>query len=215
MVNVFLEIERLKATLQGRGHNTNTIDLIVRKAEREIADALAQHMSGAMDSAIQTGVQKDSADFINELRPRPGAFILETESGNTDFSTPPFPMLDHLLAHGAKPMKDGSGVYKVVPVGANTQKPKALIHTNIFDAQKAISADRYQQALNNYKSVIPKGSKATEFRTATSKQSRNTSWVLPAKEKDFTEDLKNINDSLSGSHDDIVMDVIRKYEEGQ
>jgi hypothetical protein len=212
MINTFLEIERLKATLKSRGLSDETVELIAKKAEAQIAKELSAQIDSAMEVAIQSGVQKDSADFINELRPRPDAFILDTMSGITDFSDPPFPMLDRLLAHGAKPLSDGSGVYKVIPVGTPSNKPKKEIYANIFDAQKAISAERYATALSQYNKVIPKGSKV-QFRTATSKQNRNTQWVLPAKEKDFTEELQEINNMLRNSHDDIILKVIREFEE--
>lgn len=213
MVNIFLELERLKTSLRSKGLDDETVSTLVRRAELDILAALQDAMDQAIESGIQAGVQKDSAEFINELRPRPGAFELETESGNTDFSEPPYPMLDKLLATGAKPIKDGSGVYKVIPVGGQSQQPKKPIHANIFDAQKSISAERYAASLSQYNKVAPKGSKVN-FRTATSKQNRASQWVLPAKEKDFTEDLAEINKSLSVSHDDTVMSIIRGYEEG-
>jgi hypothetical protein len=212
MTNIFLEIETLKAILKSRGLDESSIDIIAKKAEVEIASALSQRMDAAMELAIQSGVQKDSAEFINDLRPRPDAFILDTASGSTDFSDPPYPMLDRLLANGAKPMSDGSGVYKIIPVGAPSKRPKKPIHTNIFDAQKAINAERYEQSLSQYKKITPKGSKV-EFRTATSKQSRNTQWVLPAKEKDFTADLQEINSTLQESHDDVIRSIIQSYKE--
>ena len=212
MINIFLELEKLKTTLRNKGIEEDFVLEIAAKAEFEVSMALKEKMDEAMDLAIQSGVQKDSAQFINELRPRPDAFILDTESGITDFSDPPMPMLDKLLAKGAKPMKDGSGVYKIIPVGSNNT-PKIPIHNNIFDAQKAISAERYENAVKQYNRVAPKNSKAN-FRTATSKQNRSTQWVLPAKEKDFTEDLAEINSLLRSSHDDVILKIIRSYEEG-
>lgn len=212
MINVFLEIERLKTTLRSKGLSEEVVEALANKAEQEINFSLRERLDSAMELAIQSGVQKGSADFINELRPRPDAFMLDTESGVTDFSDPPFPMLDRLLAGGAKPMKDGSGVYKVIPVGEPSKQPKAPIHTNIFDAQKAIAAERYESALSQYNKVAPKGSKA-KFRTATSKQSRTSQWVLPAKEKNFTEDLQEINSTLINSHDEVILEVIKSYEE--
>ena len=213
MVNIFLEIERLKTHLRARGIEDDHVEVIAQKANDEISMAIRERLDNAMDLAIQSGIQKDSASFINELRPRPDAFLLETESGVTDFTEPPMPMLDKLLARGAKPMKDGSGVYKVIPVGKSNSQSKPPIHTNIFDAQKAISAERYENAVSQYNKVIPKGSKV-EFRTATSKQNRATQWVLPEKPKDFTEDLAEINSMLSQEYDEVVLGIIRSYEEG-
>lgn len=213
MINILNEIDRLKATLRSRGVEEQFVESIAAKVESEILMTLRDRLDSAMDVAIQSGVQKDSADFINELRPRLDAFMLETESGSTDFSDPPYPMLDRLLARGAKPMKDGSGVYKIIPVGGESQQKKPLIHTNIFDAQKAISAERYENAIAQYNKIAPKGSKVN-FRTATSKQNRQTQWVMPEKKKDFTSDLADINNMLSTDYDNIVLEIIRSYEEG-
>jgi hypothetical protein len=213
MVNIFLEIERLKATLRSRGIEEQFIDNIASKAETEISRALSERLNSALEVAVQSGVQKESSEFINDLRPRPDAFMIDTSSGSTDFSDPPLPMLDKLLARGAKPMKDGSGVYKVIPVGGDTSPKRPPIHSNIFDAQKAISAERYENAVIQYNKVAPKGSKVN-FRTATSKQNRNTQWVLPEKKKDFTEDLAEINNMLLADYDNVVLGIIRSYEEG-
>ena len=213
MINVFLEISRLKDVLRTKGLEEDFVETIASKAEVEISLALRNLMDSGIEMAVQSGVQKDSADFINALRPRPDAFVLDTDSGITDFSEPPMPMLDRLLSRGAKPMKDGSGVYKVIPVGGDNGQKKPPIANNIFDAQKAISAERYATALAQYNKVKPKGSKV-EFRTATSKQNRATQWVLPEKQKDFTDDLKEINNLLAESHDDVIHRIIRSYEEG-
>lgn len=213
MVNVFLEIERLKSTLRSQGTEEDHVEIIAAKAEAEISMALRERLDNAMDLAIQSGVQKDSAEFINQLRPRPDAFMLDTVSGMTDFTEPPMPMLDKLLARGAKPMKDGSGVYKVIPVGKSSDRGNKPIHTNIFDAQKAIATERYETAISQYNKVAPKNSKVN-FRTATSKQNRATQWVMPEKPKDFTADLAEINDMLGREYDDLVLSIIRSYEEG-
>ncbi len=212
MRNVFLEVERLKSSLRSKGLEESAVNGIAAKAMNEINLALQARLDSAMDLAIQSGVQKKSADFINELRPRYDAFELETESGRTDFTEPPMPMLDKLLASGAKPMKDGSGVYKVIPVGKPGNRSRTPLYANIFDTQKGIAAERYENAIAQYNKVAPKGSKVN-FRTATSKQNRATQWAQPAKERDFTEDLADINKMLDSEHDDIIMGIIRSFEE--
>ena len=213
MTNIFLELERLRASLIAKGYNSEVVESIVAKAEQEINNSIREKMDAALEIAIQSGVQKDSPEFINDLRPSHDAFQLETESSNTDFSDPPFPMLDRLLSRSAKPMKDGSGVYKVIPVGGNNGEKRPPIHTNIFDAQKAIMAERYENSLAEYNRIAPKDS-AVKFRTATSKQNRSSQWVMPAKEKDFTEDLRQINDMLKNEYADVVAEIIKAYEDG-
>lgn len=213
MINIFLELERLRGILIAKGYDGSQIELILLQAENEINSKLRQRLDYALDTAVELGVQKDSPEFINDLRPNSDAFRMETESSVTDFSEPPKPTLDMLLARSAKPIKDGSGVYKVIPVGGKSGAQKPKIHTNIFDAQKAAMAERHENAAAQYKNIAPKASKIN-FRTATSKQNRNTQWVKPAKEKDFTSELQNINSQLSNDKEDIILEVIRSFEEG-
>ena len=212
MVNIGLELDALRAHLSARGLEQEEVEQLVSQAEEEIMSSLRERLDQGLELAVQSGVQSDSEDFINDLRPRPDAFMIDTSSGNTDFSEPPFPMLDRLLTGNVKPMKDGSGVYKVIPVGTPSKKPKTAIHTNIFDAQKALMAERYEASKKQFIDKAPRGSKA-QFRTATSKQDRSTQWVMPAKEKNFSEDLSQINDMLHEDHDKIILDIIHTYAE--
>ena len=212
MVNVNLELFYLRNYLLSKGISDEDVEDIVKSAEMEIGIALKNKLNEAIDTAIERGVEKDSSDFINDLVARDDSFLIETSSGGTDYSEPPFHMLDRLLTGAVKPMKDGSGVYRVIPVGAPSLTKKSNIYTNIFDAQKAISAERYQKSLQDYNNVRPKDSKI-KFRTATSKQDRNTQWVIPSKEKDFTEELNEINANLSESRDSIILDIIKEYTE--
>lgn len=209
MINKTFELERLRSSLLSRGIEESMVNKIIQKADQDIEVAMAAKMDEAMAQGIELGVEKDSAEFINELRPAPGAYALETESGNMDFSDPPFPMLPHLLQN-AKPLKDGSGVYKVIPVGKPGNKPSMV--TNIFDAQKAIQAERVESSKRQYNKVVPQGS--AMYRTATSKQNQATQWVKPATEKDFSEDVRQINNTLEQELNDIVLNTIRDYEDG-
>lgn len=209
MANLLFEMDRLRMMLRAKGLEESSIKVIVEKAQMEIETAMEEKMSAAMDVAIEAGVTKRSADFINELRPMPGAFQLETASHNTDFSDPPYPMLDKLLTN-AKPMADGSGVYKVIPVGQPGKKPP--IATNIFDAQKQIAAERYETSVAQYNKIKPGASKAN-FKTATSKQSRATNWVRPATDKDFTSDISDINSSLDEQFKELVERIVSSYED--
>lgn len=209
--NVQFELERLRVILLNKGLSEDIVQKIVRKAEIEIQSKLTPILDSALDKAVEAGVEKKSEDFINELRviQTQSLFSISTDSGQTDFSTPPFPMLPRLLA-GGKPSKDGTSVYRVIPVGASN-KPK--VSTNIFDAQKRIHAERVENAQRQYAQISPKGSKAN-FRTASSRQNAATQWVIPGQEKDFTEDLRSINEEMHSSAEDIIREVIRDFEEG-
>ena len=66
---------------------------------------------------------------------------------------------------------------------------------------------------DRYNKIKPGASKAN-FRTATSKQSRNINWVIPAKEKDFTQDLSDINKGLEEESIELIERVIKSYTDG-
>lgn len=210
MVNIFLELQRLRSFLLSRGLHEEVVDDIVDRAHQEISIELSKALDSALEQAVEAGVEKRSIEFINEIRPRPDAFIIETESNVTNFSKPARPMLDALLSR-AKPKKDGTGFYKVIPVGGEPKTPRQPMHASIFDAQKAEMVKRKEAAMSAARSKAPKGS--VVFRTASSSQDRDTQWVLPPKEADFTDVVSNINSNLQLERDNIVMSIIRKYEE--
>lgn len=206
MINVFFELDRLRNHLATRGVDEATIDLVISKARDEIDTVVAMRGQEAIDEAVEIGAQKESADFINDLRLDTLNFEVKTHSGQLNFDEPPRPMLPYLLKN-AKPMKDGSGVYKVIPVGKPGIKPSFA--KNIFDEQRRISAERIEQARARARAIAPQGSQI--FRTATSKQDPTKQWVQPAKEKDFTEDVATINQNLRDSLDDTIRDIINSY----
>lgn len=210
MTNVVFELDKLRHTLERRGLDVYIVDAIVQKARQEINRIMEEQGQAAMELAIEEGVNRRSPEFINELKLNNISMELTTTSGNMDFSEPPFPMLPSLLKN-AKPMKDGSGVYKVVPVG-QPGKDRRLVSTDIAETWKQINAERVEASRAQRQRVSPGKSKGT-FRTATSKQSAATQWVKPAQEKDFTEQVQGINTELTSSIEEQVRDVIREYEE--
>ena len=212
MTNITFELERLRITLKNKGLSASAIETIVNKASREISEAFEVQGEAAMQHAIEAGVEQRSPEFINELVLNPSSMQLATESGNMEFTDPPYPMLSRLLQN-AKPMKDGSGVYKVIPVGEpGTNRPK--VSTNIYDAMKKLNAERAETARKQYTAITPSGSRGTQFRTATSKQDANTQWVKPARTKNFSNDMQSINKELASSMDEKVRDILQSYIEG-
>lgn len=212
MTNIGFELDRLRVTLRNRGLDAKAIEMIVDKAGREISEVFKEQGESAMQRAIEAGVAQRSPEFINELILDPSSMELRTESGNMEFTDPPYPMLSRLLQN-AKPIKDGSGVYKIIPVGKSGHgKPK--VSTNIYDALKKINAERAETATKQYNAIVPSGSRGTQFRTATSKQDANTQWVIPAKTKNFSEDVKSINKELADTMDDKVRNILQSYIEG-
>ena len=211
MANILFELERLRVTLRNKGFDPRTVETIVNNASREIHEAFESQGASALDLAIEAGVAQRSPEFINELELDFNNMSVRTESGNLEFVEPPFPMLTKLLQN-ATPMKDGSGVYKVIPIGSSgNDRPK--VSTNIYDAAKQINAERIENAKRQYQSIVP-GRKNVQFRTATSKQDPNATWVRPAKTKDFSQDIDSINKELESTMEQKIRDIIQSYVEG-
>lgn len=208
MINVFFELDRLRTHLISKGIDEATVASVVSKASNEINNLVITRGQEAVDEAVSIGAQKESAEFINDLRLDAQNFEVKTESGQLDFSEPPRPQLPFLLKN-AKPIKDGSGVYKIIPVGKSGNKPS--FSKNIVDAQRRISAERVERAKAHAKAMAPIGSQM--FRTATSKQDPTEKWVQPAKEKDFLHHIASINQDLQASLDDSIRDIINNYME--
>jgi hypothetical protein len=207
MVNIFFELDGLRNYLATRGVDATTIDLVVDRAHKEIEATVNQRGQNAVDEAVQLGAQKESADFINQVHFDTFHHEIATDSGQLNFDEPPRPMMPYLLRN-AKPMKDGSGVYKVVPIGKPSKKPP--FSKNIHDAQRRISAERIEEAKARVRNIAPAGSQV--FRTVTSKQDPTTQWVQPAKEKDFTQEVMDINQNLRNSLSSVIDDIIESYK---
>lgn len=236
MKSTRFELERLKYSLMSKGYSERDAEEICDQASMEMSVAITDAMGNALETVSEAAIQKDAWEFIMEMKmvPRGEMFHVGTESGRTDFSLPPFPMLSHLLKN-AKVAKDGS-LYKVIPVGkSSSNKPGRAI--SIGDVQSRIQSAKdgaHQRTtdpmagpamfsdmatfrgVGQRKSTLSAAMAAKgtpEFRTASSKQSPSA-WTLPEKDKDLTQVVDSTNNQLDNTVDDIILSIIRKYEEG-
>ncbi len=113
MIDANNEINRLRQSLKFKNLSNEVIDSICDDVAREISDLTSDLLAQAMSEAVQSG---KSAEFIQEVRSTRdgGTFSVSTDSGKTNFTEAPFPMLPKMLQN-AKIAKDGS-LYKVIPV---------------------------------------------------------------------------------------------------
>lgn len=239
MVDPTLELERLRYSLRAKGVSHEMINLIVGRATSDIDVSITDAVAAAVTQAIIAGVEKDAEQFITEIRANKSGntFTISTDSGRTDFSNPPFPMLPWLLKN-AKIAEDGTR-YKIIPIGAKSKERKvydiAQVQERINDVRKHVvkgstpasgnvftgatifSGDFAAQkaAMRADRVTAAKQSKTgkQEFRTATSKQDSGKSWVLPAQEKDMSRILADINESLKTTIENAIIEIIRFYME--
>lgn len=244
MIDPNAEIQNLRQRLRFKNLSESIIDDICDEVSREISAITSDILANAMSEAVSAGEQIGADDFINEIRAvRTGStFDVTTESGKTDFSEPPFPMLPSLLKN-AKTAKDGS-LYKVIPIKQKgNNKPKNMAPTTEAamqaietarnsaredrgetnrgisspDAMKGMDTVSAMQSISKSRQKAPRlRERSTEpainFRVASSKQDASSKWVNPGKKKDMTSALANINANLHDSIDRAIDEVIRKHE---
>jgi len=233
MLNVTDEINRLKLKLSMDRVPYDIISGVESEIRQEIAERTYEALDSAMQRAHEVGEEYKIDKFLGELTAvKVGdGFTITTDSGDTNFSTAPFPMLPKLLKN-AKVAKDGS-TYKVIPMvkkgtaGLTTEKTMGDLnrarqdmkslrgHKRLDSSSRGDTfIDMYNKQRSTYKSHYQKKelSGKVDFRTASSKQDANTQWVHPGRNADMTDTLKTINDDLYDQVQDIIRDVIFKYE---
>ena len=237
MIDANTELHRLRQSLRFKNLSESVIDSICDDISNEISNILVDLLANAMSEAVRVG---SSADFIQEVMSvRNGSsFNISTQSGKSDFSEAPFPMLPKLLQN-AKVSKDGT-LYKVIPVKQKSSISKTAVTTeaalaNIENARMQAKRDKVNENRGSSSPDIMRGAdtlsavqsisnsrKKTnkyessdgpiQFRTATSKQDANTQWVNPGKQANMTGLLQNINANLQDEIDRVILETIKRYE---
>jgi hypothetical protein len=182
MLDARTEIDRLRQRLRFKHLSESIIDEICDDVSKDISMATADILADAMQQAVDAGGNVGSEAFIEELRAvRTGpSFEIATDSGKTDFSEPPFPMLPKLLKN-AKTAKDGS-LYKIIPM-----KEKSSISRVSVTTEAAI------ENINNARRI------AKEQRDAEKETDRGTVSPDPMRGMDTFSAMQSINRARHGS----------------
>ena len=167
MLDARTEIDRLKQRLRMKNLSEVVIDDICDEVSREISMMTADILADAMNEAVNVGGDVGSTDMIEELRTvRTGpTFEIITDSGRTDFSEPPFPMLPRLLKN-AKTAQDGS-LYKVIPIKQKTTSNRVAVTTEaalegINEARRIAKEQRDAENHNHRGSFTPDAMKGAD-----------------------------------------------------
>lgn len=244
MLDANAEIQKLRQRLRFKNFSESIIDSICDDVSRDISEATVDILAQAMEQAVYAGADAKAVDFIDEIKAiRTGnSFDIITDSGKTDFSEAPFPMLPKLLKN-AKVAKDGS-LYKVIPIKQGGSYNNKSISITTEAALNAIESSRRRakedrgetkrissspdamrgadtlaalQSISKarQKSVDIKEKSqepAVAFRTASSKQDSSTQWVHPGRSIDMSDAIANINANLHDSIDRKIEEIIRMHE---
>jgi len=220
------KIEQLRFRLISSGVDVATADDIIETALSRIKDRVVSSIEAGVNLAFESSSNLKARGFEKDIRVSYGHRGLEIESarGGLDYSTPPFPMLDRLLAKG-KTAKDGS-LYRVIPLGSSSKETVVNVDTSESVSQaKEVTArrsltDMSRQIANAFntgtkvvsKEIISKNSSQPNFKTASSKQDRSTQWVIPAREADLTPAISDINAMIAADMERAVDDVLADME---
>jgi len=241
MINPKFEVERLKRTLVWKGLDHQEAEMLSNLAADDMANAISEFALEAMAEAIQIGEQLGIENFSEMLTVvnTGDSVSIATDSGKTDFSWPAINMLPHLLKN-AKTAKDGSQ-YKVIPmkpkrrtlssgdVAVDMAAAQVVARDALRNNKKGASngdplqssalfsglaqAKEFMANKRKLREERTESGETTEFRTASSKQNPATQWVVPPKDRDMTVFLADINRNLDTKIQQMVVDVVRQYEE--
>lgn len=235
-------IDILIQKLRMKGTPERVLDETIDEINTRIGNAVEDAVVQAYYEAKEIGDSRDLDKFTEELEiNRFGSQpSIGTRSGQTDFSTPPFPMLPKLLKN-AKIAKDGSR-YKIIPIKKKgTTSLTKQQTTNLLDTQRVMNTlneTRRQMKQNKQErrmdptnrpttfneinsrirsvkkaeKAVMNSNRGTDFRVASDKQDAGTQWVNPGKDGDMRQVLSQINRDLDRQITDIVRSVLDEYE---
>ncbi len=205
-----------------------------------ITDILTSAMSEAAQIGEQLGID-DFANQIRAAQIG-STYQIITDSGNLDFSVGEKHMLPHLLKNAKRakdgtlykviPMRDKASSKQIKSIfeaqrqtqeaqqvardqmktgsgkGADPLNPQTMF-SGLTAARDFIARKQtMQEMIKKNNETGPK-----EFRTATSKQNPSTAWVIPAKERDMTMVLVDLNRRLEDDIQNTVQYIVKQYEE--
>lgn len=219
----------LKSKLQSLGLSSSEASSMIEEAASEIQQVAYSIVEKAVYEAEDYASSIGAEEFLAQIKldANSGYIEISTDSGRTDFSQPPLPMLPWLLSN-AKTSKDGSR-YKVIPVGGTNSKPKPSPQArDIASGLSAMASERASVSnmaetmaeafgLNASASITETqrptvATEKPEFRTASSKQDASRQWVMPAKDLDMTGTLMTLNATIRSEIDKACDEIINKYE---
>ena len=129
MINPDAEIAKLRYYLDDRGWLPQEIEEVLDLASRDINETILDVISNAVAETTDYALDMGAEEFVEDITVVEigTGFMITTQSGQTNYSTPERQMLHDLTKNG-KVSEDGHR-YKVIPVGGKRSINRP---TNIF-----------------------------------------------------------------------------------
>jgi hypothetical protein len=200
-------------------------DLAAIEIDGIIASIIEEGVAEVMDHASALGLD----DFDSEIKvvSMDNDVYITTHSGILNFSTPQKEMLPSLLKSAEISPTTGNK-NKKIPIQKkrkrkvrslmdalkNRAEEKGLNYSGPHTSPESNASSSIANAVNNFKNqTVEEKEGPVEFRTASSKQDPNRSWVIPPKEADMTLIIESVNRRISMEIDQAISDTINRYEE--
>ena len=227
-------IDDIKTSLYNQGYDANDVEDACEEAAEELSASIADLVANALYDAESAGLQAGMKDFVAELTAIQSGddFVITTHSGRKDFSSPERKMLNSLLKN-AKVAKDGH-LYKRIPIRDKSSPTSSVDvdrrrQSQLEGLKAKISADigrggvgrdigktardfasSFAATRAESKPVASKERSST-IRTVSSNQDANTDWVVPAKHKDASSILDEVNARLIDGISHTLRDIYERY----
>jgi len=199
-----------------------------------ILDISSNGIKSAIDAALEMGAD-DFVDDVSVVQDVNGFGLISTHSGNMDYTRSEKQMLPSLLKN-AKTSKDGHR-YKVIPIREKPQQiaismfEQMRIQQDANDLAKNSLRARGQERRNEVAGALQQtlelqrqaasaislkefshdGGGVPEFRTASDRQDPATAWVIPEKNMDLTDTIRDINASIVSQCEQAIAETVQSY----
>jgi hypothetical protein len=224
------KLNSLRYDLINQGADPNEVEFLIDRICERARDIAASALQAGVSKAIDAAQQMKAKGFEGQIAVKHiyNGLEIGTDTGNLDFSTPPFPMLSKLLARG-KTSKDGS-TYRVIPIGTGASRSstetvkdvsagldvisQTKIKRNMSDMM-ADMASSFGQGARSIVRTTPSISASNKptFRIASSKQDANSKWVIPARQADLHPVIQEINSSMKGDIESAIDTAISELKQ--
>jgi hypothetical protein len=221
------ELARLSRSLFDSGIEVNSVYSIMSEAESAINSAIDELVLQSLEEAIAYAEDSNVPEFAEDVMivDRFGIKQLESRSGDFFYSKSEIKNLNNLIKNG-KVSKDGSK-YKVIPVGKKTIRSSfddmkarqniqsetraAMLSDSMNKRIGSISESMSNSIRDKIRSLKASASKEADFKTASSKQDENSSWVIPARDADLNQYVNNLNQELEVAIESVIMSVVDSF----
>jgi len=237
MSSIYSETEGLRSYLSAR-YSYREVENICDDFANAINSAVLEISSSGIRSAIDAALDMGADEFIEDMtimQDGSGFGLISSHSGNLDYTRPEKRMLPNLLQN-AKTSQDGHR-YKVIPMH---EKSKKVVHSMFEQMREQQSSNdlarsalraRGQQRRNEIAGALQESMSlqrhaagavsVTEssggdmgpksFRTASDKQDPATAWVIPEKNMDLTDTIREINTSIAAQCEQAIAEIAKSY----